>query len=51
MRPKWERALRKVAKNIDDEELYGEPLTFHKLPDELYFEAAELIQEVIESGD
>lgn len=51
MRPKWERALRKVAKNVDDEELYGEPLTLHKLPDELYDEAAELLEEVIESGE
>ena len=51
MRPKWERALRKVAKNVDDDDLYGEPLTFYKLPDELYHEAAELVDEVIESGE
>ena len=49
MRPKWERALRKVAKNVHDEDLYGEdPLIFQRLPDELLYEASELLEEVIE---
>ena len=47
-RPRWERALRKVAKNFDDEDLYGDPMTFTRLPDELLYEASELFQEVIE---
>ncbi|MDJ0750776.1 MAG: hypothetical protein QNJ11_14920 [Woeseiaceae bacterium] len=48
MRRKWERALRKVAK---DEELYTDPLVMTRLPDEYLDEASELFQEVIDFSD
>ncbi len=45
---KWERALARAVKKVDDEELYGEPAVFKRLPDDLVDEASELFQEVIE---
>ena len=48
IRPKWDRALKKVAKNFDDEDLYGDPMTFTRVPDELLDQASELFQEVID---
>ncbi len=48
MRPKWERALRKVAKNVDDEDLYGEPTTFSRLPEESLAAASRLYKQVLE---
>ena len=49
VRRSWERALRKVAKNIDDDELYAEePMMLRRVPEELLDTASELFQEVIE---
>lgn len=48
MRRKWEKQLKKVAKNFDDEDLYAPPMTLRRLPDELTGKASELFQEVIE---
>ena len=48
MRRKWERALRKIAK---DEELYEDALVMTRVPEEYIEEASELFQEVIEYGD
>ena len=48
MRRKWERELKKVAKNFDDEDLYAPPMTLRRLPDDLTGKASELFQEVIE---
>jgi hypothetical protein len=46
-RRKWERALAKVAKDVDDDDLYGGPSDFTRLPDDLVDEASELFEEVI----
>ena len=48
VRRSWERALRKVAKNVEDDELYGEAVTLRRVPEDLVDTAAELFQEVIE---
>ena len=48
MRPKWERALGKVASHVDDEDLYEETGTFTRLPQDLTSKASELFREVIE---
>ena len=47
MRRKWERALKKVAKDVDDDELYAPPMTMRRLPEDLMGKASELFQEVI----
>mgnify|MGYP001821908441 FL=1 len=48
VRRSWERALRKVAKNVDDDELYAEePMTLQRVPEDLVDTASELFQEVI----
>ena len=48
MQRKWERALKKIAK---DEELYADRLVMTRLPEEHLETASELFQEVIEWGD
>lgn len=48
MRPRWERALKTVARNVDDDDLYGEAFVFRRLPDELLDQASDLFKEVIE---
>ena len=47
MRRKWEKELKKVARNFDDEELYAPPMTLRRLPDDLTGKASDLFQEVI----
>ena len=46
-RRKWERALAKVARDVDDEDLYSEAADFVRLPQDLLEEASELFREVI----
>ncbi len=48
MRPKWERALGRVAGRVDDEDLYGDATSFTRVPDELMETASELFEEVID---
>lgn len=48
MRRKWERALRKIAK---DEELYDDSLVMTRVPGEYLDEVSELFQEAISYGD
>jgi hypothetical protein len=50
-RRKWERALARVAKDVDDDELYSEPSDFVRLPGDLVDEASELFGEVIAFDD
>jgi hypothetical protein len=47
VRRKWERALRKVAKNIDDEELYLGPWVLQRVPESLLDDADALFEEVL----
>jgi hypothetical protein len=48
VRRDWERALKKVARNVDDDDLYSEvPWELRRVPPELTGEAAELFQEVM----
>ncbi len=47
-RRKWERALARVARNVDDDELYADPAVFTRLPDDLLKEASRLFEQVIE---
>lgn len=48
IRRKWERALRKVAKNIDDEDLYAGRFVLQRVPESLLDDADALFDEVIE---
>ena len=48
MRRKWERALAKVAKHVDDDDLYAERHTLRRLPEEHMEKASELFRQVIE---
>jgi hypothetical protein len=49
VRRSWERALRKVAKNIDDDELYAEdPMMLRRVPEDLVDTAADLFEEIVE---
>ena len=48
VRRDWERALKKAARNVDDEELYlEEPWVLHRVPEDLVGEALELFGEVL----
>jgi hypothetical protein len=48
VRRDWERALKKAARNVDDEELYlEEPWVLHRVPEDLVGEASELFREVL----
>ena len=46
-RRKWERALVRATREVDEDELFGEPAVFSRLPGDLVDEASELFQEVI----
>lgn len=48
MRRKWERALKKLAK---DEELYADPMTMTRVPEAYLDKASDLFQEVISYGN
>ena len=47
VRRKWERALKKAARNVDDDDLYGGPWVLRRVPDNLLHDAASLFEEVI----
>ena len=47
VRRKWERALKKVARNVDDEDLYAGPWVLKRVPEPLLEDAAELFTEVL----
>jgi hypothetical protein len=49
VRRKWERALSKVAKNFDDEDLYGGPWVLQRVPESLLDKTDALFKEVIEA--
>ena len=46
-RRKWERALARVAKDVDNEDVYGDPAVFTRLPEDLVDEASKLFREVM----
>jgi len=48
MRRKWENALKKVAKNVDDDDLYSDAYTLRRLPEKQMAKASELFREVVE---
>jgi hypothetical protein len=48
IRPKWQRALSRVAGNVDDEDLYIAMGSFKRVPHELMEKASRLFEEVIE---
>jgi len=48
IRPRWERVLKKVAKNVDDDNLYGEAMAFQRVPADLMEKASRLFREVNE---
>lgn len=47
-RRRWERALAKAARQLDDDELYGDPAIFTRLPDDLLDEASRLFERAIQ---
>ena len=47
-RRKWERALARAARKVDEDEIFGDPAVLARLPEDLLDEASELFQEVIE---
>ena len=47
IRRKWERALKKVAHKVDDEDLYGEVWILQRVPESLLDDASDLFDEVI----
>ena len=47
-RRKWERTLARAVRKVDEDDLFGEPAVFTRLPDDLVDEASGLFEEVIE---